>query len=204
VTALLKFSPGGCWLAIRHREELGIWDTTAGEKEPLAFLAKPWVSNTRLSFSKMAFAPGDALVWQDTEALVATALPSGAELARWTGEDGGLLRGEVLPFEPEGKFFAFALSTPPALELRSWPDGKVQEVWSGRFPQVLSAIALIAGRRRAGELSLPPTLQRAGRVQRPGSHRGRCRQCDALRCWRGKQHSAFSVGSMGLGCTDCE
>ena len=38
VSALIAFSPGGRWLAIRHREELGIWDTTPGATQRLAFV----------------------------------------------------------------------------------------------------------------------------------------------------------------------
>ena len=59
VSALIRFSPGGRWLAIRHRDELGIWDTTPGATQPLAFVCKPWGRENPFGFMKMCFAPDD-------------------------------------------------------------------------------------------------------------------------------------------------
>lgn len=146
ISALIAFSPGGRWLAIRHREELCIWDTTPGVAQRLAFTARPWSQGRAFSFTKVAFAPDDrAALWLDGESIIATALPDGAELARWRNADGGKLPAEAIAFDPSGKFFAVARANEAAVELRSWPDGKVQRVFTGRFPQPLYALALTDG-----------------------------------------------------------
>ena len=161
VTALIAFSPGGRWLAIRHREELGIWDTTPGPRQRLVFIARPWHGANHFSFTKIAFAPDDrAVLWVDGESVVATSLPDGQELTRWRNAGGAKLGFEAVAFDPSGKFFAIARATEAAVELRSWPEGKVQHVFTGRFPQSLCALALtdgaefLAGGDLAGRVSL--------------------------------------------------
>jgi WD40 repeat protein len=153
VTALVGFSPGGRWLAIRHREELGIWDTSSDTTQRLAFVARPWTRGRSFNFTKVAFAPDDrAALWVDGGSVVATSLPDGAELARWPGAV------ESVAFDPSGKFFALARANEAAVELRSWPAGALVRVFSGNFPQPLCALALTAGAERiAGG-------DRAGRV----------------------------------------
>ncbi len=154
VTALIGFSPGGRWLAVRHGEELGIWDTMDGAKHP-SFAAHAWGAGRSFGFGKVAFTPSDdAALWQDGEALVATALPSGAELARWPAVAG------ALAFEPAGKWFAFALAGHASVELRSWPDGAAVQTYAGLFPRPLCALAvspnaqLFAGGDLAGRVTL--------------------------------------------------
>ena len=141
VTALIAFSPGGRWLAIRHREELVILDTTTGT---IAFAAKPWTGTNRFGFMKIAFAPDDShVLWIDAGSIVASALPGGAEVARWSG-----IETHALAFEPGGKSVAVALANSPSAELRAWPGGEVLNSFNGIFPQVLSAITVAPGARR--------------------------------------------------------
>jgi len=161
ITALIAFSPGGRWLAVRHREELCIWDTAPGATQRLAFTARPWPQGRAFSFTKVAFAPDDrAVLWLDGESIIATSLPGGAELARWRNADGTKLGSEAIAFDPSGKFFAVARASEAAVELRSWPDGKVQRVFTGRFPQSLCALALtddaerIAGGDKTGRVTV--------------------------------------------------
>ncbi len=161
ITALITFSPGGRWLAVRHREELCIWDTTPGATQRLAFTARPWSQGRAFSFTKVAFTPDDrAVLWLDGESIIATSLPDGAELARWRNADGTKLGSDAIAFDPSGKFFAVARASEAAVELRSWPDGKIQRVFTGRFPQPLSALALtdgaerIAGGDKAGRVTV--------------------------------------------------
>lgn len=153
VTALIGFSPRGRWLAIRHRDELGIWDTSLVATQRLAFVARPWSRDRSFNFTKVAFAPDDrAVLWVDGNSVVATSLPDGAEISRWSGAV------ETIAFDPSGTFFAAARADQAAVELRSWPDGAVRRVFSGSFPQPLCALALTAGAERiAGG-------DRAGRV----------------------------------------
>lgn len=161
VTALMTFSPGGRWLAARHREELCIWDATSGATQRLAFTARPWPQGRAFSFTKVAFAPEDrAVLWLDGESIIANSLPGGAEIARWRNADGTALAAEAVAFDPSGKFFAVARAGDAAVELRSWPDGKVQRVFTGRFPHALCALALtdsaerIAGGDKAGRVTV--------------------------------------------------
>lgn len=153
VTALIGFSPGGRWLAIRHRDEMGIWDTSLNATQRLAFVARPWTRGRSFNFTKLAFAPDDrAVLWVDGGSVVATSLPEGAELGSWSGAV------ESVAFDPSGKFFALARANEAAVELRSWPDGALLRVFSGNFPQPLCALALTSGAERiAGG-------DRAGRV----------------------------------------
>ena len=149
VTALIAFSPGGRWLAARHREELGIWDTSPGATQRLAFVARPWPPGRAFSFTKIVFAPDDrAVLWIDGESIVATSLPDGVELARWHHEDGIKPGIEAIAFDPSGKFFAAARATEATVELRSWPEGSIQRTFSGRFPQSLCALALTTNAER--------------------------------------------------------
>ena len=159
ITALITFSPGGRWLAIRHREELCVWDTSRGATQRLAFAARPWSQKRSFGFTKIAFAPDDrAVLWLDGESVVATSLPDGAELARWRNAAGARLDPDAVAIDPSGKFFAVARAGEAAVELRSWPDGRIQRPFTGRFPQSLCALALTEGARRiAGG-------DRAGRV----------------------------------------
>lgn len=153
VTALIGFSPGGRWLAIRHREELGVWDTSLDATQRLVFVAQPWSRGRTFNFTKMAFAPDDsAVLWLDGHSVVATALPEGRDIARWPGAV------ESIAFDPSGKFFATARAEEAAVDLRSWPDGAVSRVFAGNFPQPLCALTLTSGAERiAGG-------DRAGRV----------------------------------------
>ena len=169
ITALIAFSPGGRWLAIRHREELCVWDTSSGATQRLAFAARPWSQGRSFSFTKIAFAPDDrAVLWLDGESVTATSLPGGAELARWRNTDGTELSSDAIAFDPSGKFFAVARAGEAAVELRSWPEGKIQRVFTGRFPQSLCALALtegarhIAGGDKAGRVTLWPGDGREG------------------------------------------
>lgn len=143
VTALIGFSPGGRWLAIRHREELGIWDLTPGSAKPLAFVAAPWADGRVFSFAKTAFAPGDSTVlWSDGGSVIATSLPAGKEMARWRGKDGSPLRAEALAFDPAGQWCALARADEPVVELRRWPEGGIAQSYAGFFSQPLAAVAL--------------------------------------------------------------
>jgi len=163
VTAVMTFSPGGRWLAIRHREELGIWDTTPGATQRLAFAATPWSHGRRFSFAKIAFTPDDsAVLWLDGESVIATSLPEGAQLGRWGGAEGGKRGFEAIAIDPSGKFFAMARAAEASVELRSWPDGAMQRVFSGRFPQSLCALALTRGAERiaGGDLAGRVTVWR--------------------------------------------
>ena len=169
ITALIAFSPGGRWLAIRHREELCVWDTSSGATQRLAFAARPWSQGRAFSFTKIAFAPDDrAVLWLNGESVIATSLPDGAELARWRNADGTKLGADAIAFDPSGKFFAVARATEAAVELRSWPEGLIQRVFTGRFPQSLCALALtegarhIAGGDKAGRVTLWPGDGREG------------------------------------------
>ncbi len=203
ISALIGFSSGGRWLAIRHREELGIWDTTPGATQRLAFVAKPWAKGVAFSFSATAFAPDEsAVLWLDGKAVVATSLPGGRQLARWQGAESG--DPKCLTFAPDGRSFAVAQHNRRTVELRSWPTGELRQKFSGPFPQELSAIALtthadwIAGGDLTGRItvwrgdgSLKPVLEfrghtegiRALKFSDDGRHLASTSEDGSLRLW---------------------
>ncbi len=161
ITALIAFSPGGRWLAIRHRDELCIWDTSLGATQRLVFTARPWSHGRAFSFTHIAFTPDDrAVLWLDHESVIATALPDGTELARWQNPNENKPGAEAIAFDSSGRFFAVARAGEPAVELRTWPDGGVRRVFSGQFPQALCALAVadgatrIAGGDKAGRVTV--------------------------------------------------
>ncbi len=161
VTALIRFSTGGRWLAIRHRDELGIWDTTPGTANPIAFAARAWGPDRTFGLMHAAFAPdGSAVVWSDGAALVATALPTGREMARWTAPGGGRFRCDAVAFAPDGKSFALSHDSPPILDVRSWPSGEVLQPLTDRPLLPAEALAIAPGGRwiaagdAAGRISL--------------------------------------------------
>jgi eukaryotic-like serine/threonine-protein kinase len=154
LSLLIAISPGGRWLAIRHFDELCIWDTTPGAAKPLVLAAKPWDSANRFGHMKVAFFPDDSVVlWSDRDSIVATSLPDGAELKRWNAT-----RAQSLAFSPEGDAFAFANSA--TIELRSWPQGDVLRTFPNRGGRTLHAVAvsknarLIACGDTAGEVTI--------------------------------------------------
>lgn len=177
ISALIGFSPGGRWLAIRHREELGIWDTTPGATQRLAFAARPWAKGVAFSFSAIAFAPDEsAVLWLDGGAVVASSLPDGRELGRWRSAESG--NPKCLAFAPDGRSFVAAYQNQRTVELRSWPEGEVRHKFNGPFPQELSAVALttnanwIAGGDLTGRItvwrgdgSLKPVLEFRGHTE---------------------------------------
>ena len=137
VTALIRFSPGGRWLAIRHRDELGIWDTTPGADQPMVFVAKPWGVARPFGFMQVDFAPDDgAVLWPDGDDVVATALPGGEEIGRWTA------RCEAIAFAPGNSVFALALDQGARVELRSWPSCEVKRIISAPASHSVEAIAV--------------------------------------------------------------
>ena len=176
VTALIAFSPGGRWLAIRHLDELCIWDTAPGVTERLVFSSRPWAGGRQFSFTHVAFAPEDrAVAWIDGDGLNVHSLPDGAELARWRGANGAKFGAEAVAFDSSGQFLAVARGIEPAVELRSWPDGVVRRVFSGWFPEGLCALAVapgaerIAGGDKSGRVWL---WRRDGRSSSPVDLRG--------------------------------
>jgi WD40 repeat protein len=143
VTALIGFSPGGRWLAIRHGEELGVWDTRSGT---LAFAAPCWAAGRRFGFMHLAFHPGDeAVVWNDGADSVVFDLSEGRPLARWPGSAG------AVAWSTDGSAIALAEAIAPRVELRSWPEGEVSLSFNHRFPHGLCALAFAPdGRSLAG------------------------------------------------------
>jgi len=203
ISALIAFSSGGRWLAIRHREELGIWDTTPGATQRLAFVAKPWAKGVVFSFSATAFVPDEnAVLWLDGKAVVASSLPDGRELARWRSAESG--DPKTLAFAPDGRSFVAAHQNQRTVELRSWPEGEVRQKFRGPFPQELSAVALsthadwIAGGDLTGRItvwrgdgSLKPVLEfrghtegiRALKFSDDGRHLASTSEDGSLRLW---------------------
>ena len=203
ISALIAFSSGGRWLAIRHREELGIWDTTPGATQRLAFVAKPWAKGVAFSFSATAFVPDEsAVLWLDGKAVVASSLPDGRELARWRNTEIG--DPKCLAFAPDGRSFAVAQHNRRTVELRSWPTGELRQKFNGPFPQELSAVALttnadwIAGGDLTGRItvwrgdgSLKPVLEfrghtegiRALKFSDDGRHLASTSEDGSLRLW---------------------
>lgn len=143
VTALISISPGGRWLAIRHRDELGVWDTTNGT---LAFAVPAWNETRRFGFMHVAFTANDERVlWSDPETVGLTALPEGRELARWPVAAG------ALALSPDGSALAIAHLNEGRVEIRAWPGGALIETHESRFADALCAVALSPdGRRLAG------------------------------------------------------
>jgi eukaryotic-like serine/threonine-protein kinase len=161
VTALIGFSPGGRWLAMRHREELGIWDTTPGATKPLAFVQRAWPGRHSFNLNKVTFTPDDATVfWIDDDSVVATALPTGTSVARFPFGDGADRHSGAIAMDPSGRFLGIALPTTPTVEIRSWPEGERLEEFSRRFTEPLSALALgpraelIAGGDPSGRITV--------------------------------------------------
>lgn len=179
VSALIGFSPGGRWLAIRHREELGIWDTTPGLTQRLAFVTRPWTPGMAFSFSSVAFPPDEsAVLWSNGKTVVATSLPGGRQMGRWQlgNSDGG--DPKCMAFAPDGSSFVVAQHNRRMVELRSWPTGELRQTFTGPFPQELSAVAVtaqadwIAGGDSSGRItvwrgdgSLKPVLEFRGHTE---------------------------------------
>ena len=148
VSALIRFSPGGRGLAIRHRDELGICDTTPGAAQPLAFVCKPWGRENPFGFMKMSFAPDDgAVIWPDGPSIVATALPAGTEMARWEVQGEGKARISALAFATGGNFFALSHDHSPTVEVRHWPSGEQKRIFSSQLLRPAVAIAVSPGAR---------------------------------------------------------
>lgn len=203
ISSLIAFSPGGRWLAIRHREELGIWDTTPGTTQRLAFVTRPWTKGVAFSFSAMTFVPDEsAVLWLDRATVVASSLPGGRELARWRNTESGVPK--CLAFAPDGRSFVVAHQNQRAVELRSWPAGELRHEFNGPFPQELSAVAIttnadwIAGGDLTGRVtvwrgdgSLKPVLEfrghteaiRALKFSDDGRHLASTSEDGSLRLW---------------------
>ncbi len=148
VTALMAFSPGGRWLAVRHEQELGIWETAAGHSAPLTMSVRPWTPGHPFGLMKIAFAPDDrSVTWADHGSVVVSALPGGGELARWVSPDGSPLRAAALAIDSGGRWLAVADAIEPLVHLRQWPDGQMERQLTG-LPLPAPAVAVSAGARR--------------------------------------------------------
>jgi WD40 repeat protein len=137
VTALMGFSPGGKWLAMRHRDEFGVWEVL-GKTDAPVFVANAWTPATPYGFMKLAFTPDDtAVLWSEGEDLVATALPSKQEMQRWPRVGNG-----ALTFAPDGKIFAVAAYAEPIVDIYAWPTGERKHSFTGSILRPLTAVAL--------------------------------------------------------------
>lgn len=169
VTALIGFSPGGRWLAIRHREELGIWDTSPDATRPLALARRIWPGKHHFNLNKVAFTPDDSTVlWIEGGSVVATALPAGDTLARLPFGDGADRHSGAIALDASGQFLGIALPNSPVIELRSWPDGQLLEAPTVRVVEPLSALALspdaelIAGGDPSGHVTVWRNVRNPG------------------------------------------
>ncbi len=185
VTALIGFSPGGRWLAIRHREELGIWDTTPDAPIPLALVRRVWPGKHHFNLNKVAFTPDDSTVlWIDGDSVVASALPSGETLARLPFGDGADRHSGAIAVDATGRFLGIALPNSLAIELRSWPDGQLLDGPTIRVVEPLSALALspnaelIAGGDPSGHVTV---WRNVGNPGPPLEFRGHSEGIRALR-----------------------
>jgi WD40 repeat protein len=185
VTALIGFSPGGRWLAIRHRDELGLWDTTPGAPEPLAFIQRAWPGRHGFNLNKVAFTPDDATVfWTDGDSVVATVLSSGSHVAHFPFGDGADRHSGAIAIDPSGRFLGIAQPNAPLLEVRSWPEGAVLEEFTRRLTEPLSALAisphaeLIAGGDPSGRITV---WRNSGDFGPPLEFRGHSEGIRALR-----------------------
>ncbi len=185
VTALIGFSPGGRWLAIRHRNELGIWDTTPGAPKPLAFVQHAWPGRHGFNLNKVAFTPDDATVfWTDGDSVVATVIASGSHVARFPFGDGADRHSGAIAIDPSGRFLGIAQPNAPMLEVRSWPEGSVLEELTRRLTEPLSALALsphaelIAGGDPSGRITV---WRNSGDFGPPLEFRGHSEGIRALR-----------------------
>ncbi len=143
ITAVIGFSPGGRWLALRHRNEFAVWDTTSDGGSGPTFAAPAWNGGHRFGFMHVAFAPDDsAVAWSDGTSVTVTALPGGTTLARWTGENGAPLSVGALTFSADGRHLALASAQRPEVVLRAWPSGEREATFASAFPRVLTAVAL--------------------------------------------------------------
>ncbi|MFN0126611.1 MAG: WD40 repeat domain-containing serine/threonine protein kinase, partial [Verrucomicrobiales bacterium] len=170
VTALISISPGGRWLAIRHLDELGVWDTTNGT---LVFAAPAWNETRRFGFMHVAFTADDERVlWSDPNNVVLTALPEGRELARWPTAAG------ALALSPDGRTLAIALLNEPRVELRDWPGGALIGAHESRFAHALCALALspdgqrLAGGDSAGHIMVWPVAGVGESIEVAGHREG--------------------------------
>ncbi len=146
MTALIGFSPGGRWLAMRHGEQLGVWDTMPESERPLAMLVTPWAGGRRFNVTKQAFTPDDqGLLWIDGDDVVLTSLPSGQEQQRWHGGAGDYHAAESIALDSTGQWCAVALARRPTVQLRRFPAGVLELQYDGFFSQPLTSIALSSG-----------------------------------------------------------
>lgn len=185
VTALIGFSPGGRWLAIRHRDELGLWDTTPDAPKPLAFVRRAWPGRHGFNLNKVAFTPDDATVfWVDGDSVVASVLPSGSQLARFPFGDGADRHSGAIAIDHSGRFLAIAQPNSPILEIRNWPEGQLLEEFTRRLSEPLSALAispgaeLIAGGDPSGRITV---WRRSGDFGPPLEFHGHSEGIRALR-----------------------
>lgn len=161
ITALMAVSPGGRWLAIRHREELAVWDTAPESTERLVYHTRVWTADNPFGLMTAAFARDDsALIHAAGAEILTISLPGGKETGRWrvaghTPENP--VRVEALAFAADGRSVVLSITPQQggtcSIEHRTWPKGDVRKSLSARLP--VQALAAAAGGRliAAGDTS---------------------------------------------------
>ncbi len=130
---VLEFDSSGRYLAIRHRNEIAIWDLT---NRAVAVAQESWLH--RYSFHP----DGRSVAFLGTNgAVTGFALPDGSELWRWPAAAGGLEQPSqgALAYSPDGHWLAVGRARGQGVELRAVSAGGGN--FRGTFSDGVSVLA---------------------------------------------------------------
>ncbi len=155
ITALLGFSAGNRYLAVRHGAEYGLWDCSpqmAAGASRLVFCTTLWPRGTAWGGGHTAITPDEsAIVWALPDGrLQWAALPGGepqdfSPVGKAGSEETALPGGRGgLAFSADGRHLLAAQSHEPTARLYSWPSGALERVFSAPGQSGFSAAALNA------------------------------------------------------------
>lgn len=125
--AIQRFSPDGRFVALRHGEQLGVWDLRTRSNVVLAFC---WPHPRAFNFPGMAFSHDSrSVAYGDAgNQILIHELPGGARRHAWTLPSlpsSNSLSGWAMAFSPDNLWLACASARETGIVLRSLADGRV-------------------------------------------------------------------------------
>jgi len=148
VSMVLGLSPSGRYVALRHGEELGIWDVGEGVQTRQVRQIHLWPAGTPFSMGSFVFLAGDrGLVWGDSRAgeLVVEHFDS-MEEARLRvplpNRNEDRLSIGAIALSADEKRVVVAHEDHPRVDLLEWPSGSLLETFSDSGSAGFTSVAL--------------------------------------------------------------